>query len=326
MPLPVTKAELNRLGDRLRDSPSPSDSDRKLLAVVLAAYRENLTQAETHLRDLGYAPTTRVKTTPTMTDKLRRTHGMELARMQDLAGARIVVADIAAQDEAAGKISARYQQLQCPCRLVDRRADPRYGYRAVHLIVHIDLMPLEIQIRTQMQDTWANIVERLADRWGRGIRYGQDPEDPEEGVPGRTRLAALRREVVTSLMEVSDQAAPMEHSMAQAQAAVAILDKMTNSLIEVQPAQFAQFASRDAQARLRDGVGRVLEDLRMLPEQDIREILDQEQNLTYDQATRLLEVARRSVHSRIREIDEALQYTAQTLRESIQKIGKAERW
>jgi hypothetical protein len=101
---------------------------------------------------------------------------------------------------------------------------------------------------------------------------------------------------------------------------------MTNSLIEVQPAQFAQFASRDAQARLRDGVGRVLEDLRMLPEQDIREILDQEQNLTYDQATRLLEVARRSVHSRIREIDEALQYTAQTLRESIQKIGKAERW
>lgn len=35
---------------------------------------------------------------------------------------------------------------------------------------------MEIQLRTKLQHEWANLFEKLADRVGRGIRYGEPPE------------------------------------------------------------------------------------------------------------------------------------------------------
>lgn len=203
MPLPMTKSEFNRLGDRLIASGSPSEADLEDLATVLAVYQQVLEQVKVHLRDLGFASGARVKTTTTMTDKLRRTHRMELSRMQDLAGARITVRNFAAQDEARDKISDFYAARGCRLREIDRRADPRFGYRAVHLVVYVDGLPVEIQIRTELQDSWAQIVERLGDRWGRGIRYGQDPENPE-GIVRYGQSTRTRRELLSSLMTLSD--------------------------------------------------------------------------------------------------------------------------
>ncbi|AQA25303.1 hypothetical protein BTZ20_5632 [Rhodococcus sp. MTM3W5.2] len=37
---------------------------------------------------------------------------------------------------------------------------------------------MEIQLRTTTQSAWANTYERLADRIGRGIRYGEIPDAP----------------------------------------------------------------------------------------------------------------------------------------------------
>jgi ppGpp synthetase/RelA/SpoT-type nucleotidyltranferase len=209
MPLPITKTAFNRLGDRLIATERPAESDLEELALALTAYQDVLEGVKAHLRDLGFAPTGRVKTTPTMTDKLRRTHGMELSRMQDVAGARIVVRDLAAQDEAKDKISDFYSAQHCPWREVDRRKDPRFGYKAVHLVVRVDDMPVEIQIRTELQDTWAQIVERLADRWGRGIRYGEAPENPE-GTVRSGELIMSRREALDLLMTLSDSISAVE--------------------------------------------------------------------------------------------------------------------
>lgn len=39
---------------------------------------------------------------------------------------------------------------------------------------------MEIQIRTILQSLWANFYERFADRWGRGIRYGEPIEQSPE--------------------------------------------------------------------------------------------------------------------------------------------------
>ncbi|GGI66943.1 hypothetical protein GCM10010116_62080 [Microbispora rosea subsp. aerata] len=47
------------------------------------------------------------------------------------------------------------------------------------MIAFLDGIPVEIQVRTELQDVWAQILERLADQWGRGIRYGDAPENPE---------------------------------------------------------------------------------------------------------------------------------------------------
>jgi ppGpp synthetase/RelA/SpoT-type nucleotidyltranferase len=209
MPLPVTKGEFNRLGDRLISHERPAEADVTQLRAVLAAYQEVLGQVKVHLRDLGFAPTDRVKTTTTMIDKLRRTHGMELSRVQDLAGARITVVNLAAQDAAKDEITEFYTVQGCRWRETDRRRDPRYGYRALHLVVWLDGLPVEIQIRTELQDTWAQIVERLADRWGRGIRYGQDPEAPDAVVRLGGSVSS-RREAVALLMQLSDAVAGVE--------------------------------------------------------------------------------------------------------------------
>ena len=209
MPLPMSKGELNRLGDRLIAGERASDADLADLAVALAAYQEVLGQVTAHLRNLGFAPSGRVKTITTMTDKLRRTQGMQLSRMQDFAGVRFVVSDLAAQDEAKDKIADFYAAQGCPCRVIDRRADPRFGYRAVHVVVRIDDMPVEIQIRTNLQDTWAQIVERLADRWGRGIRYGEDPEYPEAIVES-ANVSYSRRDAMTMFMELSEAMSKVE--------------------------------------------------------------------------------------------------------------------
>lgn len=62
---------------------------------------------------------------------------------------------------------------------MNRRARPSFGYRAVHVIVSLDGINIEIQVRTLMQHVWADLMERLADRFGRQIRYGQPPVPPQ---------------------------------------------------------------------------------------------------------------------------------------------------
>jgi ppGpp synthetase/RelA/SpoT-type nucleotidyltranferase len=159
MQLPVSKGELNRLGERLATSPSPSEADLGLLASALVAYQSTLELVKADLHGLGFSPSGRVKTTKTMVEKLQRTPGMDLSRVQDLAGARITVRDFEIQNDSRDKIVNFYHDRGCNCKVVDRRADPRFGYRAVHLIVRVEQIQVEIQIRTELQDSWAWEIE-----------------------------------------------------------------------------------------------------------------------------------------------------------------------
>ena len=54
--------------------------------------------------------------------------------------------------------------------------EPMHGYRAVHVIVGYQRCTVEIQIRTPYQHRWAESFEKLADKWGRQIRYGEPPD------------------------------------------------------------------------------------------------------------------------------------------------------
>ena len=104
---------------------------------------------------------------------------MELARVQDIAGLRIVrEMTLKEQTDLAASIETLFEGS----KVVDRRDKPSFGYRAVHVIVKVDGRPVEVQVRTTLQDRWAQIVERMADPWGRQIRYGQLPDAPDEHV------------------------------------------------------------------------------------------------------------------------------------------------
>lgn len=79
-------------------------------------------------------------------------------------------------------LTARILELLPDSKVVDRRRTPMHGYRAVHVVARYSGVPVEIQIRTRYQHAWAEATERLADAWGRGIRYGLPPvgHDPAE--------------------------------------------------------------------------------------------------------------------------------------------------
>lgn len=203
MPLPMTKLALDRLGGRLAVDARASDDELDQLAEVIRAYQVVLDEVKAQLVELGFSPTTRVKTQRTLIEKLRRESGMRLSRVQDLAGARIVVSDRREQDQARDRICTHFAAAGHACRVRDRREDPSHGYRAVHVIVQFGGIPVEVQIRTELQDSWAQIVERLGDQWGRGLRYGGEPEMPSAEVR-IGNLVTTRQHVMATLLTTSD--------------------------------------------------------------------------------------------------------------------------
>jgi Region found in RelA / SpoT proteins len=112
----------------------------------------------------------------TQAEKLRRQGNMSLARMGDLAGFRVVEDfTFADQDRLAAEIARRFPADPREPKLIDRRATPSHGYRALHVAVSFDGVSIEIQTRTILQHVWANLMERLADHLGRQVRYGEPP-------------------------------------------------------------------------------------------------------------------------------------------------------
>ncbi len=198
---PLPKKTVDRLGERLRVSETITPEDLELLdrfrSEHLAAMERVVREICDLLPDMP-APAARLKTVTTIVDKLRRERGMKLSRMHDVAGVRLVIpGGRHAQDLT---VTALERLFAGRCRVIDRRKLPSYGYRAVHVIPELEGKRVEVQVRTERQNRWAQIVERLADKWGRGIRYGGDPAEPDAMVqPGVTR-----REVWQQLKEISD--------------------------------------------------------------------------------------------------------------------------
>lgn len=179
VPFPVSRSRVDKLGKQLAEEGIVRADQLEIYSLVLGYYEQLLDTVAKRVSICGYAPTARVKTTGTLIEKLRREHGIQLSRIQDVAGMRIVVGGLRAeQDQAVSKILSEFKDLERVPSVVDRRVDPRHGYRAVHLIVYPEGVPVEIQIRTSLQDLWAQIFENVADQWGRQIRYGGAPNPP----------------------------------------------------------------------------------------------------------------------------------------------------
>lgn len=202
----LSRSQINRLGRRLRRAgvDGVSDEDRDMLERLLASHGPALaTVQERLMQELGVRVTSRIKTTGTLVEKLQRNPSMALSRMQDIAGVRLVVEMNRAQQD---DLVARIVELFPGAETIDRRAYPSHGYRAVHVVVPVDERFVEIQVRTVLQDLWAQLTERLGDVWGRGIRYGDPPEDPDAQVGGGT----TRREFFESLMDQAERIHQLE--------------------------------------------------------------------------------------------------------------------
>lgn len=168
-----TKSQIDRLGDRLRKR-DISEADLRLLDN----YRRSFAKASEHvfaqIRDrLGLEPTGRpAKSTTSISDKLRR-QSIRLSQIQDIAGCRVIVPDIFAQDEVVEKLQELFERRTVD----DRRERPSHGYRAVHVIVDSGGKLIEIQVRTKLQHAWAELSEKLSDVVDSAIKYGGGNEE-----------------------------------------------------------------------------------------------------------------------------------------------------
>lgn len=167
----LTKAQVDRLGERLKQGPV-SDTDLRLLDQYRHSFRAAYDAVvATISRELRLPMTGRsAKTVGSIVAKLKR-QNIRLSRMQDIAGCRIVVADLKEQEQTV----ATLRRLFPDAKTQDRREDPSHGYRAVHIIVRTLNMAVEIQVRTQLQDLWAQLSERLSDLLHPGLKYGVGP-------------------------------------------------------------------------------------------------------------------------------------------------------
>lgn len=174
-----TRGEIDRLGDLLRrEFGAGSDLAHNAL-VGYEAYRVSaapalesvVTSLETMFPAVQIA--SRMKTPDSVTAKLRRTPQMRLSRMQDVAGCRFVVASLADQDQAVTRMGAVFADA----KVDDMRTSPHSGYRAIHVIVTAESgVPVEIQVRTSLQQQWAEMSEKVAYAVGMEVKYGGGPE------------------------------------------------------------------------------------------------------------------------------------------------------
>lgn len=244
---------MNALGRRLADSEVPSAADLEMLTQVQDEYMQPLEQTGAILRErlnlerhgtfrgVELTASSRLKTTGPIIDKLRRT--TRLSTMQDIVGYRIV-GDLTLRQQ--DELVAELKKCFSGARVVDRRARPMFGYRAVHVIADVDGFPVEILVRTLVQDRWAQTMERYGDAYGRELRYGELP--PSLGVDER-KLVAL---IVERLKIVGDQWARWE----------GVSDQIlrTSAKIDLLRSQREQFRTRRIRVSLA-AAERELEDL-----------------------------------------------------------------
>lgn len=187
-----SKSEINNAGFALAD-PTVLNTDeyKEALSVVnnwRASHSYPLQVIYSELLELfkDFLVVQRLKRLESITGKLERFPKMNLYRMQDLGGCRIIVDDLDQVYEAVKK--AKRELKNCTIvRETDYINEPKNsGYRCYHMIVkfHSDdkieynkNMLLEIQFRTRLQHKWATAVEMMGLFTKSNLKSSQGSED-----------------------------------------------------------------------------------------------------------------------------------------------------
>ena len=126
---------------------SPSEADLRLLDEYRRSFGEAYDGVVRTIRKrLNLRPGGRpAKSTTSIIEKLRR-ESIRLTQVQDIAGCRVIVANVKAQDRAVQLLCQAFPNAI----IMDRRTNPSHGYRAVHVIVTMSETLIEIQVRKHL--------------------------------------------------------------------------------------------------------------------------------------------------------------------------------
>jgi hypothetical protein len=98
----------------------------------------------------------------------------------------------------------------------DRRDGGQLGYRAVHVIVKQDDCWIEVQVRTEMQNLWAQVSELIGDILGSGIKYGPGPDDgplvtrASKVLIEGSRVVAVREQLTQEILRLNAETDEIE--------------------------------------------------------------------------------------------------------------------
>ncbi len=198
----MSKSQIDRLGARLKEGDLGEAQLRELDEYRRSfhpAYDVVVRRIEAKLQ---LKPTGRpAKSTIAIIEKLRR-ESIRLTQVQDIAGCRVTVEDAAEQDRIVNALASMFEQVS----IVDRRARPSYGYRAVHIIVNFDGKLIEVQVRTKLQHHWAELSEKFSDVIDPNIKYGAGPENVRKLLSGCTEYIVDLERMETELAKLLDSA------------------------------------------------------------------------------------------------------------------------
>jgi len=183
----LSKSQIDRLGQKLR-----AQTFQESELATLDEYRRSFGPAYDRVVEkvqavLGFPVSGRpAKSTTSIIEKLNR-ESIRLSQIQDIAGCRAVVSDSLEQNQAVERLTKAFEDVE----VQDRRAKPSHGYRAVHVIVREDGKLIEVQIRTLLQQVWAEVSEKLADVIDPSIKYGGGPAEVRQSLDRMTTIVGL---------------------------------------------------------------------------------------------------------------------------------------
>ena len=138
------------------------------LSSVAAGLRYHVAQENGHVNG-RIEVTQRLKRRQTIIDKLSREPSMEVTQFHDIGGVRALLPSL----DHVQIVRRRLQKTWTITKTRDYIATPKAsGYRALHLIVRRSGYAIEVQLRTSLQDAWANQVEDDGRQIGLGLKFG----------------------------------------------------------------------------------------------------------------------------------------------------------
>lgn len=183
-----SKSRVDKAGKRIRgalrgDDPLAAEAWEEELNVLRAhraAHRQPMLTANVSLRkfcdrrQLDATITQRLKRMDTILDKLQREPTLQLGSMQDIGGVRLVLPSI----HDVRLVGAWLLKNHPDSRVSDYIERPRSsGYRALHVVAQWGRdprKPVEIQLRSQVMHSWANMVEEMSGLLGENYKRDRD--------------------------------------------------------------------------------------------------------------------------------------------------------
>lgn len=172
-----SKSRVSRAGSNVREDKATTD-DLAVIEEWRASHRGvlNTFQAilRTRTRGTNISVAQRHKRKRTIFDKLQRLPGMQLARMDDIAGCRLIfhsISDLEKFRATFHKARFNHKLRNEPDKYNYIRTPKGTGYRGIHDVYEYDVnsengkalagLYIEIQYRTLIQHAWATAVELI---------------------------------------------------------------------------------------------------------------------------------------------------------------------